>query len=226
MATQQFDELNQRREFIEKWYSVMNIPEKDKKNRVDVALDYAEIMLLLFYMVTDQIKINQPELEVMFRERLVVIAERELKTKNVAYINDWADETSKRIVEETVRNYEEVIEKEDKNYLNFDKYNVEIPAEEYWTSPFRATLLGIETASTVVNYKELVDAINEGKTRKTWITEGDDKVRKTHDAVQGVDLPINEMFLVGNSYLMMPGDTLNGAELNEVLNCRCHLVFH
>lgn len=226
MATQQFDELNQRREFIEKWYSVMNISEKDKKKRVDVALDYAEIMLLLFYMVTDQIKINQPELEEILRERLVILAERELKTENVAYINDWADETSKRIVEETVRNYEEVIEKEDKSYLNFDKYDVEIPAEEYWTSPFRATLLGIETASTVVNYKELVDAINEGKTRKTWMTEGDDKVRKTHDAVQGVDLPINEMFLVGNSYLMMPGDTLNGAELNEVLNCRCHLVFH
>lgn len=243
MSIQQFDELNQRRKFIAEWYSVMDIPEKEKKNRVDVALDYAEIMLLLFYMITEQ-EYEKDECVDFLRERLIVIAERELEFEGYAYINDWVDKTAKRIVEETYDKYENEIEdvleeeetekpkeqapKESKpeKIINFKEYGVEIPESKYWTSPFRATLLGIEIASTVVNYKELVDAINEGKTRKTWITEGDDRVRPTHDAVHGVEIPINELFTVGDSYMLMPGDTVNGASLNEIAGCRCHLVCH
>ena len=118
--------------------------------------------------------------------------------------------------------YEDALNKPKK--IRVPELDIVVPESEYWTSEERALLIGIELSTTVYNFKELEDAINAGKTKKVWMTMSDDRVRETHDMVHGVDIPINDLFIVGESYMLMPGDTVHGAEMKEIAGCRCHLV--
>lgn len=231
MALQNFDQLNS---LATKWFSVMDISEEEKLKRVELTLDYCEIMLMLFYMITEQ-EYEKEECIVFTEERLRILAEKSIGEENVAYINDWSRKKAEEIVDKTYEEYENEIEdsSEEENEsvdetnegkrITIPELDIDIAEDEYWTSEERGFLIGIELASTIYNFDELHKAIQEGKTRKVWITEADDRVRPTHEAVHGVDLPINEMFLVGNSYMLMPRDTVNGAEMKEIASCRCHL---
>lgn len=58
-------------------------------------------------------------------------------------------------------------------------------------------------------------------TTKTWRTVGDRKVRRLHQAANGQLRPITEPFIVGNEFLMFPGDESMGASTANVANCRC-----
>lgn len=241
MATQQFDSLHNIEYFrvcATEWFDKMDVPKNEKKKRVDLAIDYCEIIIMLFLMITEQ-EATREECVAFTEERLKVIAERELGKENIAYIDDWSKKTADRIVSETYSKYENEIEDseleeqeteekqpEETRTIHLDDLDEDIPEKDYWTSDGRAYELGKEFSTTVYNFKELSDAIDQGKTRKTWMTENDGRVRATHDEVHGVEIPINEYFNVGNSVMLMPGDSLNGAELKEIANCRCHLVCH
>lgn len=61
---------------------------------------------------------------------------------------------------------------------------------------------------------------------KKWITARDANVRDSHIAMEGVEVPLDELFNVNGSMMLCPGDTSNGAELSEVINCRCDVVQH
>lgn len=242
MATQEFDELNLFG-MATKWIDKVDVSDEEKKKRVNLAMDYCEIMIMLFFMITEE-DYEREDCIAFAEERIKILAERELGTENIAYINDWAPKKATEIVDTTYEKYENEIEdailddgetsnqedgqeKEHKqNILNFKELGVEIPEDEYWLSRVRALFVGLELSMTVCNFEELNDAMKEGKTRKTWMTEADERVRETHQALHGVDIPINEFFTVGNSQMLMPGDSLNGAELSEIANCRCHLVCH
>lgn len=63
-----------------------------------------------------------------------------------------------------------------------------------------------------------------GITHKDWLSGGDDRVRHTHRAVDGVVIPIGESWKVGAAHLMFPGDSVGGQDHpEEVINCRCVL---
>lgn len=61
-----------------------------------------------------------------------------------------------------------------------------------------------------------------GMPSKRWVTRKDDKVRDSHEELEGVTIPTNDLFLVGNYSLKYPGDSSGGPE--EVINCRCIVV--
>jgi hypothetical protein len=63
---------------------------------------------------------------------------------------------------------------------------------------------------------ELAD---QGFTRKMWITRRDKKVRDTHVAADRQVVPVDDMFSVGSSMLMFPGDP--SGEFEDIVNCRC-----
>lgn len=69
---------------------------------------------------------------------------------------------------------------------------------------------------------EEISAITNTVVNKTWITAGDDRVRDTHDYLEGMTVPINEPFFTydGDS-AMAPGDFTKAS--NNV-NCRCTTV--
>ena len=111
------------------------------------------------------------------------------------------------------------------DFYEMPELGIRLPESEYWTSEERGLLIGIECATTTANFDDMSKAVDKGKTRKTWITEAEDRVRKTHDEVHGVEMPINQPFLVGNSYLLFPGDLTYDPEEKEVANCRCHAEY-
>ncbi len=218
MALQNFDQLNS---MSTKWFSKMNVSDAEKKKRVDLSLDYCEIIIMLFMLIEG----NHPRESCLdfAEERLRIIAENYIGKDDLAYVNDWSRKEAENVVDVTFRHIDD--EPKEKT-IKFEEFDTEIPETEYWTSELRALLVGIGCASAIANYHDLWYALERGMTNKVWITEADEKVRKTHQEVDHTDIPINELFIVGNSYLMFPGDVNYGAEEKEVDGCRCHLEFY
>lgn len=224
MAIQNFDKLNN---IATTWYSKMSVSEDEKKRRIDLALLYADIMDVFFTMLIME-ELSRQEMITWLAERLAVVASNEIGTENLAYINDWSKKEAERIYDVTIKNIEKQEKTEDNNEqetkpkeMVFEEFDVSVPESEYWTSDIRGILLGMECASAVSNYRELYDALQKGFTRKVWITEADDRVRPTHMEVDHNDIPINDLFQVGDSVLLFPGDVSNGASEQETCNCRC-----
>ena len=245
MAIQNFDQLNS---ISTKWYSKMQIPQKKQKERVDLSLLFGEIFGLFFDLIDDYKLRDVNDLEDLLcdwlEERLKIVASNFIGTDDLAYVNDWSKTEAEKIVDITLNHTgeepKEVLEEDIENEgretseqeekkpkeITFEEFDVSIPEEDYWISDLRAILLGIECASSVANFYELYDALNQGMTNKVWITEADDKVRPTHNEVDHVDIPIRDLFIVGNSHLLFPGDVQNGAEEQEVYGCRCHCEYY
>ena len=232
MAIQRFDEVeNLYRGYSESWFDKMDISEGDKKRRVQLSLDYCEIIIMLFMMIEENE--TRDNIHRFAEERLNVIADRYIGKDDVAYINDWAKIEADNIVDKTFEKIAEV-EQETENSesdtgestYHFEEFDVDVPKTEYWTSDIRGLLLGIECANSVANYYELYDALEKGYTHKVWLTEADNRVRATHQRVDHVDIPITDLFEVGDSLLLFPGDVSNGASPQEIDNCRCTLSFY
>lgn len=95
-------------------------------------------------------------------------------------------------------------------------------------SPERMAMLAESEYHRVFNSAEM-DAANiyeklTGKpVYKTWFTMGDDRVRDTHDYIEGVKLPLKEKFhTFDDDSALMPGG-FEKAENNA--GCRCWLQF-
>ena len=224
----------------------MQISPKKQKERVDLSLLFGEIFGLFFDLFDDYKLRDVNDLEDLLcdwlEKRLSIVASNYIGVDDLAYVNDWSRDEAKKVVDITIKHASEVkneggvpvteteptseSEKEEVKTITFEEFDVSIPEEDYWISDLRAILLGIECASSVANFYELYDALNQGMTNKVWITEADDKVRPTHNEVDHVDIPIRDLFIVGNSHLLFPGDVQNGAEEQEVANCRCHVEYY
>ncbi len=247
MATQNFDQLNNLRSYAETWFSKMEVPDKDKKKRVDLAMDFTEIMLMLFELIMKS-QISKDAAKAFLVERTKIIADNYVGKENTAYINDWSRLETEKIVEDTYRMVDEVKKSEEtkteeptepmeeteveettettKPTMHFDEYDVDIPKDEYPTSDFRGMLLGVECATSVANYDDFYQAVEKhGATRKVWISEADGRVRATHDEAHGQERPVAKLFDVGGSELMFPGDITHGADMKEIYNCRCHVEY-
>lgn len=61
--------------------------------------------------------------------------------------------------------------------------------------------------------------------RKTWLSLGDEFVRDSHADADGQTVDDDEAFDVGDSQLQWPGDISMGAPAEEVINCRCALLW-
>ena len=73
------------------------------------------------------------------------------------------------------------------------------------------------------NEAALETAIHAGATTKTWMTMLDDRVRETHDYLEGMTVDIDEEFYTyDGDHASAPG-MFEMAENN--VNCRCELVF-
>lgn len=233
MAIQQFDQLNN---LSKKWYSKMEVPQRAKERRVKLSMQFAEIMSLFFEMIIAK-EILEDEQTRWLAERLNIVASNHIGQDNLAYINDWSWKEAKSIVDITAKHIDD--EPLFKNMLaldggtttvdkvfHFEEFDIDIPQSEYWTSDLRCLTLGIECASCIENYYEMYDAFNRGNNRKVWKSQADNRVRPTHTEADGQDIPITDLFVVGNSQLLFPGDVAHGAEPKEIDGCRCFCVYY
>lgn len=95
----------------------------------------------------------------------------------------------------------------------------------YYVSGRRATIIGQNTSNQVFNHVDNRNAVKNGYTRKQWISMRDAFVRPTHHIADSQTRKIDEPFIVGNSLLMYPTDWSLGASPEEIINCRCGIIY-
>ena len=76
-------------------------------------------------------------------------------------------------------------------------------------------------ATACFNAGVLVAGALLGKTKKTWITSRDERVRGTHVGLHGQTVGLFESFDTPSGPLRFPGDPL--APPSQTINCRCRL---
>ena len=61
--------------------------------------------------------------------------------------------------------------------------------------------------------------------KKTWLATRDNRTRETHSSVDGQERGLDEAFDVGGYEMQFPGDWSMGADVGEVVNCRCAQIY-
>lgn len=188
-----FDELHK---LFTRYFEVMEIPKEDKKKRVDLALEYYDIFLYILLLIKTDLKYDRLEEPQGYMESLNYRIQDMLA--DLPYEEEYIPQLSKDVIETTFRHLD----------------------EEYYFSEDRTILISQNEANTVMNNIDYVSAKRSGKTRKTWVTEKDNRVRPWHEEVDELTIPIDEMFQVGNDQMRFPHDYINGSPEN-LINCRC-----
>jgi len=93
--------------------------------------------------------------------------------------------------------------------------------------PRAATIARTETHNSAV---AAVDATLQYKRitvrTKTWWSAQDRRVRPSHQEAHGQTVAYDQAFAVGGAAMMRPGDSSMGAGPEEVINCRCAVLFN
>ena len=195
------DELNI---LADKYFEVMDISETQKEKRKKATWTLFDVFMLLFIWF-DEAKEYGVENTSYFLPRFQNEVQDAVKT--IAPIDDYL---ISYIPIMAMAIYEAT-----KAHLN----------EEYFLSEERAVNLALNESNSIVNHEELRQAIKNGYTMKIWRTELDNRVRPTHIVMEGKKIPINELFVVGNSLMECPHDMTHGADASEISNCRCWLEY-
>lgn len=185
---------------FDEYFEKMEISEKEKEKRSDFSKEFNKMMLFIFSVVAVMKSYNY------LRKRYIVERLSE-EYRNVLlqymdiddYLNNHINEFSEQTIETTFKNID----------------------DDFFLSQDRAFLISVNEANTGFNYEEYINAVKSGKKYKVWITEKDNRVRKTHKALDNKKIPILKVFNVGKSYMRFAHDTFYGENYEELSNCRC-----
>lgn len=189
---------------IDEYFDEMDLTEKEKKKRKTFAEDMEEAMIFifaLFSIMKQYDKINKEFIISQLKERYSEIVLQYMDIDK--YLDDYISNFSKEMVDVTLRHID----------------------EPFYLSEDRSILISENETNGIFNYQEFSEAVKAGKKKKRWITERDNKVRETHAEVNGVTIPINQPFVVGDSLMMFPKDMSLNAEMEQIANCRCTIQY-
>lgn len=203
-----FDALNRlvgmkRSESFDDFFAPMKITDEQKRERIRLAEALEEEFLYMF--------------SYMFYA---------YPTLNEQMITDMRDAYIRAI--EEVGLYSMV----DQYYRRIEQFSIECieatqrhKEDPYFYSADRARLNAEDQSNHVYDFKDFNDALANGMRYKTWNTVGDNHVRDSHAEVEGLTIPIEELFVLHGGLLSHPHDTSHGCEMSEVSGCRCTLSF-
>lgn len=97
--------------------------------------------------------------------------------------------------------------------------------DPYFYSADRARLNAEDQSNRVYDFKDFNDAVANGMRYKTWNTVGDNRVRDSHEEVEGLTIPISDLFVLRGGLLAYPHDSSHGADTSELSGCRCTLTY-
>ena len=187
----------------EEYFSKMAISKEQKEERVEAAEDLQDDILFLFNLLLVEAMYGE-DYELVYSTFLTRFRNTVAKFARMDdYIKSYIAERPREIFETTLKRME---------------------LGGWWTSVDRATIIGENEANSVCNYEDLQEAIDAGYTKKMWLSERDARVRRSHMAVDGVTIPIQEYFIVGDAAMMMPHDP-ECLDARETVNCRCSLKY-
>ncbi len=200
----EIDELNDFSEDeildIDAYFDEMELSEEGKEERKKFAKGMKENMLFLFSLflvMKEKSYIDKRFIVSQIQSRYSDLVVEYIKIDK--YIEEHIKEFSEETVDTTLRHID----------------------EEFYLSEDRSVLISVNEANSSLNYKDFANAIEDGKTEKQWITEKDQKVRKTHKRLDSMIIPIEDTFVVGNTLMRFPHDTFYGIDYKELSNCRC-----
>ena len=193
------DELNK---LFGAYFKIMAISEEDKKKRVDCAwffYDAVWYVLTMIRLENDKGRLADKD---SYRQSLEFRIIDSLEENNLPVDEEYIDKVTEEVIDTTFRHLDD---------------------DEYYLSQDRAVLIAQNEANTVMNGVDFFNAKQSGKKYKVWQTEMDSKVRPWHEEVNGMRIPIDEYFYVGNDQMKYPHDYNASAE--NVVNCRCSCVY-
>lgn len=207
-----FDEINDLSEDeildIDTYFDEMELSDEEKEKRKEFSKSTVDVMLFIFALFSVMQQYDS------INKKFII---SQLQSRYLELVLQYMD--IDKAVDEYIQRFSEEIVDTTLKYLD----------EEYYLSNERATLVGVNEANSILGYRQLQEAKERGYTRKTWITEGDKKVRKTHREVDMQEIPLFDYFVVGNSLMLFPHDNLSeygrNAEAKEIVNCRCSIVY-
>lgn len=233
MVVLKLDELavNKRRSKpYSEYFGEMRISKVRKDRRKRVAEDIEDAMLT--YMETLLAAEQYGMLEVMagsvtdeYKQRYIEAARSHAiaDTYILAHADDYVD----GVRENTTDAIKRLSRAEQRPSQGSDDDEVDsLIALRWYLSEDRAILNGEDQANYILDHTELVEALENGYTKKGWLSMRDRRVRDTHREVDGTVLPIEEPFEVGGYLMMTPKDDSMGAPDEEIANCRCSLEFY
>ena len=100
-------------------------------------------------------------------------------------------------------------------------FNEKIPGRVETIAMFETQAMAEDTKITEAQVIALAGIV----IKKEWNTILDERTRSSHVVADGQKRPLALPFTVQGQSLMMPGDTLLGATLDNVLGCRCSTSF-
>lgn len=247
---QGFDQLNivSRRSIpYEEYFADMALTKAQKEKRKSLALILEDVLLIFFEMYRSSLNmgtLNEVRIKQEFTYQLYDAIENSKEAEKYFESEDQLDKYVADTVRETYRTTAENLEKFPNDVVPIDGVTEDevlqdaeetgtIPAdktEPYWTSTDRAEFIAENESNTLLNSAEFVEAKESGKTYKIWMSYGDDRVRLTHQIVDGAKVPIGTYFDVGRARMLYPKDVTSelstGAECpEEVIGCRCSIRY-
>lgn len=208
LAKMTWDELNQLvgyniSEPFDEYYAPMKLTEKQKRQRMDLAerLDDVFIALLAEFFYADQIgAIVSSDIYERTRESYMDAVRQSVEPDY--YILNHGIELIATTIAVLMRHQD----------------------EPYFYSKDRARAIAEGDSNSVWNYTEYENAV-KNKHYKTWNTIMDGKERDSHAEVNGLTIPIDDLFHLQGGDCLYPRDDSYGMSDEEIISCRCSLTF-
>lgn len=208
LAKMTWDELNELvgyevSEPFDEYFAPMQISEEQKRKRVELAeeLDAVFIALLSEYFYADQLDAVVAS-DIYDRTREAYL----LAIGTAVEVDDYLYNHGVEVIASTI----EVLLRHDE--------------EPYYFSKDRARAIAENESNSVWNHTEYEDAV-KNKKYKTWRTVMDNRVRDTHVEMNGVTIPINDVFHLQGGDCYYPRSDELGMDDSEICGCRCSLSF-
>ena len=189
---------------FKKYFGEMNLPEEEKSKRIQMAEELEENFIVTMTLLFTMAQANKIDYELIRKQiedsyletlRKYASVDRHLETYVKSFSYDVIDSTKKH--------------KNDPYYYSLD----------------RARFMAENEVNTAINHARYIEAVNTGKTMKRWESIIDEVTRKDHIEINGKYIPIGQAFHVGDSWLLFPKDTSLGASANQIVNCRCTVIY-
>lgn len=193
---------------IDTYFDPMDITEEQKEERKEAAEELWWVFLLLFALINASLEDGDLDYAFIYETFKDSFGDIVYKySREDDYTRQYVNSFSQQTLDTTW------------NHIDFEN------PDSYWTSDRRAVVIAVNEANTILNYEELMKAIEEGNTHKTWVAEIDRKTRKDHLEMNGTTIPIRDFFIFPDCEMLMPHDELNGTAA-QIVNCRCSTKYH
>ena len=207
------------------YFGEMYITPEQMRSRIDLAEEIEDVMIyiLAYWAIANDAELPIEEVKQDGIDKLTSVIAKHTKLdpyleKHISdVVNEVVDVTEKHAKKQEQEDSDE----EDDIEKLLDDDSGGDSEKDYWTSRERAQLISENEANAFDNYIDYQEAKASGKTKKTWITEGDAKVRLTHTLEEEKTIDIDGLFFVGDSKMRFPKDTMYEPSAREVVNCRC-----